>query len=155
MANNNFYSKIRNIEARMNKLKSIGLSSSSSITIKEVSCSVYLKIIPTRVDEITGEVLDCGSSQFCSIKIRTKNNESALFGMRLVSPTTFTQYLYVNKIGGGDNTYKYGFDIDVIGSQTELDILTNGGTLPVVEYKFKIIGTSDFSINITYRDREL
>ena len=155
MASDNFYSRIKNIEARMNKLKTLGLSSSSSLSVDGTTFSVYLQIVPTRVDTITGEVLDCASSRFCSVKIKTKNNENALFGLRLISPTNFTEYLYVEKIGANNSTYKYGFDIDTGGSQVERDILTNGGTLPVVEYRFKVVSTSEITLDIAYRNRDI
>lgn len=148
---NNFYSKIKNIEARINSAKTLGLSSSSSLSIVEKTFSVFLQIVPTRV--VSGEVLDCGSSQYFYIEISTENNMPALLGLRLLSPTSFTEELYVSKYGADYNNFKYAYNILTFGSQRELDILNNGGTLPVVRYDFKIVSTSNITFTTRYENR--
>lgn len=151
---NNFSSRIRDIEARMNRAKTLSLASSSSLKISQTEITIPFQIVATRV--VSGEVLDCDSSKVAYVAISTANNAPALIAMRLISPTSFGDRIIINSrtlenIGNA----KYGYKIRISGDDSDLQALNNGQTLPWENYKFKILATSEISLSIRYIDYSL
>lgn len=147
-----FSEKIRNIEARMNRLKTLGLSSSSSLKISQTSITIPFQIIATRITPI-GEIMDCNSSKVATIRISTADNAPALIAMRLIAPTSFgNRIILTYKTLGNIGSSKYGYRIYIAGDDSDLQALRNGQTLPIINYTFKILATSNITCSINYED---
>lgn len=148
---NNFASRIKNIEARMNNLKTIGLTSSSSLTVAEYTITVHFQIIATQIGA-GGEIFDAGASQYAFINIQTKDSQNALICNWLTSPADVeNRSIYDAQVVIPG--YKYSYQLYVNANDDDVYRLERGETLPVRYYSFKFISTSEItSINITYED---
>lgn len=149
---NSFSDRIRNIEARINRLKTLSLSSSSSLAVSYTTITMPFQIVATRITA-QGEIMDCDSSKVAYVGISTADDAPALISLRLISPTSFGDRIIISartiqNIGG----HKYGYKFRIGGDDNDLQILRNGGTLPVVNYTFKIVATSSITYSITYED---
>lgn len=149
----NFSSKIKDIERRINQLKTLGLSSSSSLNIAEYEITLHFQIVATRIGA-GGEVFDAGSSQEALIRITTKDNRPALICLRYISPLQIgARTIYIDETLMNIGNYDYAYNCVIFGDEADKQALQNGQTLPVQNYKYKILATSEItSINITYRD---
>lgn len=151
---NNFADKIKNVEARLNYLKTLGLSSSSSLAVKEIDVSLHFQITPETWTTSPYEVLTSSSSHNCYVKIGTASSAPALAGLRLVSPTTFGRRLiYTRKRIRSLNDDTLCFEIHVIGDENDTARLNNGEVLPHEYYDFKILTTANETVNIEYVER--
>lgn len=154
---NRFSEKIRNIEAKINNLKTLGLSSSSSLEVAEYTFSVNWKIIATTIGA-GGEIFDVGASQYAYIRIRTKNNQPAFICLRYLSPIPFGEREIFNgktleKLG---NSYNYGYQLYVNGDESDRQAIERGQSLPFQQYTFKIVSTAEITnINIIYEDHPI
>lgn len=148
---NNIYSKIKGIEARLNSLKAIGLTSASSISIAKKDITVQMQIVPLRV--VSGEVLDCGSSKEVYIKITPLKNNVAFPVLYIKDTNSLYNERYI-----GVNLYyingAYTYRIIAHGSDDDLRRLNNGEVLPVENYNFNVSCTSDFNYSIEYKDND-
>lgn len=138
----------------MNRLKTLSLSSSSSLSVIEYTITVSWKIIATRIGA-GGEIFDVGASQEAHIRIKTKNSQAALLCIRYISPLQFGERQIFNakslyKIG---NDYDYCYDLYLYGDESDRQAIERGQILPYQNYTFKILSTSEITnINILYED---
>lgn len=148
---NSFSSRIKDIEARLIKLKTLGLSSASSLTIAKKNLTVRFQVVPQRT--VGGEVLDCGSSKVAYIIVTPINNPVALAVMYLRDLNS----LYNDRYYGTNYYYSGGsyiFRVVIYGSSDDLRRLNNGETLPVENYNFRIDCSSDFNYSVIYEDND-
>lgn len=148
---NSFASRIKNIEARMNNLKTIGLTSSSSLRVAEYTITVHFQIIATWIGA-SGEIFGAGASQYAFVNIQTKDSQNAFICNWLTAPANLENrdvYDAQVVIPG----YKYSYQLHVKANDDDISRLERGETLPVRNYSFKFVSTSEIaSINITYED---
>lgn len=141
----NLYSRVKDIEARMNRLKTIGLSSSSSLTLTRKNIVLPVKIIPLRT--VSGEVLECGADRVAWVQITT--DKPAFVAMYITDTTPLHGSRPI-----GNNQYfvdgKYTYRIEVYGSNDDLDSLNRGVVLPTEYYSFSFYCTSNFTYSITW-----
>lgn len=150
---NSFASKIKNIESRLNKLKTLGLSSSSSLAVRGYELSLNFQIVATRTGS-GGEVFDTGASQRAYVRLRTKNNSSALTCIRYISPLNVgARILYSQPTLANIQDYNYEYIFYINGDEADRAAIQGGQTLPVQTYKYKILSTSEITgIDIRYED---
>lgn len=150
---NKFSERIINIEAQLNKLKTLGIMSSSSLGVSSIDIVIPFQIIATRV--VSGEVLDCYSSKYANINLRTNDGSAALFSIEFISPNLenrrMIQWDWISEESG----YQYNHRILIEGNDADLAALNRGETLPTVNYTFRIKMTSLFSYYIKYTDVEI
>lgn len=152
---NSFENKILGIKARINRFKTLGLSSSSSLAVAEKTITIPFQIIATRITG-AGEVMDADSSKIAYVRINTNDNMPALVTLRLISPTSFGDRIIMtaktlNDSGGA----RYCYRIAISGDTSDIAALNNGQTLPIINYTFKILTTSAISYSIHYVDTEV
>lgn len=149
-----FYQKIRGIEAQLNRLKTIGLSSSSSLAIKEIPFTLSFQITPDSEVYEPYEVLSCSSSYNCYVRFSTPDSEPALVGLRLLSPTSFgNRVIYTRKRIRSLTDSSLCYEIHVLGDSNDTARLNNHETLPVENYDFKLLTTSNATISLEYVER--
>lgn len=149
-----FTSRIKGIEARINNLKTSGLTSSSSLTVAEYTITVHFQIIATWIGA-SGEIFGAGGSQRALVNIQTKNSQNAFICNWLIAPVNLENRDIFDAqvvIPG----YKYSYDLYVSANDDDIRRLERGEILPVRNYSFKFVSTSEItSINITYEDVEI
>lgn len=135
--------RIREVEARMNQLKTLGLSSSSSLAMSENQYTFQLQIIGTQFDS-DGNVTEAGASKKGILKIRTQDRQPALLGIRYISPLNFGDrgIRIFPTLEKTDDFYNYCYSFYIYGDQDDIDALNNGQTLPTVSYTVKLLSTS-------------
>ena len=151
---NTFSGRIRVIEAQLNKLKTLGTSSSSSLGTSTVDITIPFQIIATRT--VSGEVLECYSSKYANINLKTNDGSPALFSVEFISPLNFGNRRIITWDWISEETsYQYNHRICIEGNEEDLAALNRGQTLPVVNWKFRIKMTSLFSYYIKYEDYDI
>ena len=154
---NSFSERIRAIEAKLNQLKTQGLSSSSSLEVAEYTITVNWQIIAIRIGS-GGEIFEVGASKDAYVRVRTKDRQPALICMRYISPLNFGersigQWRSLHYIG---NNYDYCFDLYMYGDENDRQAIEGGQTLPTETYTFKILSTSELTgIDILYEDHPI
>ena len=148
---NNFSAKIKDIESRINQLKTHGLMSSSSLGAVEKDVTTSFQIVATASSG--GTVTKCASSQTAYVRISTVDGKPALVCMYISSPTDFgkrTLNNYRTTENLGD--YQYCYSIDLTGDENDLAALNRGETLPWTNYTFRFVATSNFNFDIYYEN---
>lgn len=144
---NKFSSRIKDIEARMNRLKTFGLSSSSTVATTSKTLVLPIKIVPYKVnyewDNCAGQysyrvrVNWSGANGLCSIYIKNPINLQA----RRYNITRLT-----------DSAFHTEFGIELMdGSTQDLAIFNNGGSIPEYNITLEIVATANFTISYTSR----
>lgn len=143
---NDYYSKIRGIEARMNRLKTLGLSSASSLSVASKTLTLPFQIVALRT--VAGEVLDCGSSREAYVRITPQGNQPCFAIIYLTD-----DHIHRNRRAFFRRVYKddeYIFRIYLSGTSDDLADLNRGVVLPSQDYHFKLYCTSNFNYSITW-----
>lgn len=154
---NSFGSKIKDIEARINRLRTLGVSSSSSLAIAEYTVKINWKIIAIRIGA-SGEIFEVGASQYAYVRIHTKNNQPALLNFQYISPLNFGERNIFNgkTLENLGSNYNYGILLYMYGDENDRRAIEQGQTLPTQTYTFKILSTSEItSIDIVYKDHPI
>lgn len=152
---NNFAQKIKSLEAQLNRLKTIGLSSSSSLAIKETPFTLSFQITPDVWFDEPYEVLSCSSSYNCYVRFTSTDSAPMLIGLRMVSPTEFgDRIIYTKKRIRSQNDSSLCYEIHVIGDSNDIARLNNHETLPVEQYQFKLLTTSEVTLQLEYVERD-
>lgn len=142
---NSFAQRIRSIEAKMNRLKTFGLSSSSSIVTTSRSVTIPFTIVPYEVnykwDNSGGEfsaritVNWIGDQGLCSAYIKSPANlQCRRIALDRLTNTSF----------GSD----FGLNI-VWGSTEDLEHFNNGGGAISMTLEVEIIATAAFELSYT------
>lgn len=145
--------RIKNLQAKINQAKTLGLSSSSSLAVKETTFTLPLQIVGTYIDA-TGGVWLCGASKIAYVHITPKSGRPSLIGLRLLTTGLGTKGFRIAKeYYEGVAPYTYRIYLD--GGTNELDSLNRGQTLPIQNYSFKLLTTDDIDYRIEYKDVEI
>lgn len=149
-----FYSKIRNIEAQLNKLKSVGLTSSSSLGVAYQDVTMPVQIIAT--DIVSGVVYECGSSKRINIHLQPVNGQPEIVSNEIISPANLENRAVIKwRWLSNEAGYKYWLRIWIRGSHDDLDALNRGETIPPLNFVFRIKMTSQFSSKVVFEDVDI
>lgn len=149
---NSFASKIKGIEARLNRLKTIGLSSASSLSVGITGITIPFTIIGTYIDQF-GVVQSAGSSKIAYVRVWTENHAPAFVVPELVSPLNFgDRIISTQRTLAYRSDADYCYEIKIYGEQADVDFLNNGGTFSPQDHVFKFLCTSVARYEIFYRD---
>lgn len=144
---NSFAERIRSIEAKMNKLKTFGLSSSSSITTTSKTVTVPMQIVPYKINY----EWDACAGQY-SYRIRVNwTNASGLCSLYIKSPANLQGRRYnISRLTNSAFHTEFGVELQS-GSTEDLEIFNNGGSIPAYNLTIEIVATADFTITYTSR----
>lgn len=143
----NLYERIRNIEARLNRMKTQSAFSSSSLAVAEQNITLPFQIVGT--DIASGVVYSASSSRQAFVCIDTA--EPAFVALRILSPTAFgDSVVFIRKTLHNIGSARYGYWCEILGGDSAIAALNNGQTLPLIDYEFKILCTSDFTVSINW-----
>lgn len=144
---NNLSSKIKSIEARMNKLKTFGLSSSASVSTTSKTITLPMKIVPYKVNY---EWDNCAGQYSYRITINWSNTPG-LCAAYMKSPTNLQGRRYaLDRITDSYHNCQFGLTL-IQGSDDDLDIFNNGGSIPQFNVVIEIVATSNFTLSYTSR----
>ena len=144
---NNFYSRIKNIEASLNRLKTFGLSSSSSVTTIAKTVTIPFKIVPYKVNY---EWDNCAGQYSARITINWIG-PVGLSSAYIKEPTNLANRRYaLDRITDSDHQCQYGLTL-MEGSKDDLAIFNSGGDIPQFNVVVEIVATADFSLTYTLR----
>lgn len=143
----NFSSRIRNIEARINQAKTAGLRSSSTITTTRKSVVIQVQIVPYKINYEWDNTASKYSARIhiewadkvglCSAYIKAPNN---LEGRRYC----------LDRLTNDNYACEYGFQI-LQGNNNDLNTYNQGGTVQPFDVEIEIVATADFSLSYTLR----
>lgn len=140
--------RIRNIEARMNQLKTAGLRSSASITTTVKTVTIPVQIVPYKINY---EWDNCASKYSARIHIDWTDNVG-LCSAYIKSPTNLENRRYqLDRLTNVDDDCEFGFDI-ISGSNEDLEAFNDGQTVPPFDVTISVVATADFTISYTLRE---
>jgi hypothetical protein len=144
---NSFAERIRSIEAKMNQLKTFGLSSSSSVTTTSKTVTVPMQIVPYKINY----EWDACAGQY-SYRIRVNwTNASGLCSLYIKSPANLQGRSYnISRLTDSSFHTEFGVEINA-GSTQDLDIFNGGGSVPQFNLVLEIVATANFTITYTSR----
>lgn len=144
---NNFASRIKNIEARMNRLKTFGLSSSSSVKTTAKTITLPIKIVPYKINY---EWDNCGGQYSYRVRVNWVG-ANGLCSIYMKSPINLRNRRYgVYRLTNTSFNYEFGVNL-MSGSKDDLAIFNNGGSIPEYNIQLEIVATADFTISYTRR----
>ena len=144
----NFYEKIRSIEAQMNKLKTLGLTSSSSLSIIKKDITLPFQLVGT--SGTPGYYSWCSSSKLANVKIVPKSNKPAFATLYTKNPEIIADRAIFTTTTYDSTSYVYR--VNIVGSDADLARINSGQTLPSEDYEFEIFCTDDFTYSIVWED---
>lgn len=149
---NQFGAKIKSLEAQLNKLKTVGLSSSSSLGVAVVDIPIQFQMMGTRI--VDGEILESGSSKIAHVHIQSYGNVPIILSSEVIMPD-YTREVTSTRLLSNLPGFKYMISFGVWGNDDDLAAIRRGETMPFLNYTFRIKGTEQFNYQITYEDREV
>lgn len=139
---NSFAERVKNIEARINQLKTAGLSSSSSVST--ISKTIILSV------KIVGSTYSTQSENSYRITVNWKNS-AGLCSAYIKSPTNLNNRRYVlERITDSSHKCQFGFSI-FDGSNQDDATISAGGSIPAFNVEIEVVATSDFDLTYTTR----
>lgn len=144
---NSFAERIRSIEAKMNQLKTFGLSSSSSVSTTSKTVTVPMQIVPYKINY----EWDACAGQY-SYRIRVNwTNASGLCSLYIKSPANLQGRSYnISRLTDSSFHTEFGVEINA-GSTQDLDVFNSGGSVPQFNLVLEIVATANFTITYTSR----
>lgn len=144
----NFDQMILDLEHELLNLKTTGLKSSSSLAVAEKSISITQQIVGYTVNYLNDH---CASQSAAIIEIIPSDGKVMLTSVALKGDGSQLANRYAIVLPtsiNGHNAYEFRF---VEGSSADLTTIQNNGTVAPINLEFVISGTSDFTLNLTYR----
>lgn len=142
-----FYSRIKAIEAQMNKLKTLGLSSSSSVSTKAETITIPFKLVPYKVNY---EWDNCAGQYSARVTV-TWTSALGLCSAYIKEPANLQNRRYaLDRITDSSHDCQFGLTL-VSGSDDDLAIFNNGGDIPAFNVTLEIVATADFNLSYTQR----
>lgn len=144
-----FSSKIKNIEARLNRLKTLGLSSSSSLSVASNDITIPFQIIGTVYSG--GHITSAESSKMAYVRIKT--NVPAFAAIELVSPLDFgDRIISTERTLENVEDYDYCYRIRIYGTSDDAQYLDEGGSFSPINYTFRFLTTAEAQFNVIMVD---
>lgn len=143
----NLSEKIRNLEARINRAKTAGLRSSSSITTVSKVLTIPMLIVPYAVNYQWDH---CAGKYSSRINIEW-SDVVGLCAAYIKSPIVLQGRRYnLCRLTDSSHGCQYGFEL-ISGSDADLEIFNNGGSIPEYPVEIEIVATANFSLTYTLR----
>ena len=147
---NSFSARIKNIEARMNQLKTFGLSSSSSVKTISKTVSITFTIVPYKVNY---EWDNCHSSQSARIYLNWNTQQQGLCSAYIKSPANLqNRRIVLDRLTTSNYASTFGLDV-LSGSGQDLAYFNNGGSPFQMAMTIEVVATADFSLSYTMRQK--
>lgn len=144
---NKFSSRIKDIEARMNRLKTFGLSSSSSLSMISKTVVIPMKIVPYKINY---EWDRCAGEYSYRITINWANRPG-LCSAYIKAPKDLRNRRYAfDRLSNSNNMCEFGLEI-ISGSDDDLDIFNSGGSIAPFNITIEIVASANFTISYTSR----
>lgn len=138
---NGFAERIRNIEARINRLKTLGMRGSSTFATTSRTITIPMLIVS---DGYGGT-----QSKYSARITATIDDESSLVCAYIKSPQNFSNRNFVlDRRTNEDFEHQFVFKI-VEGSETDAAIINGGGTIPQFDVVIEVVATSEFTLSYT------
>lgn len=144
----NFDKYLIDLERELNELKTDGFKSSSSLAVAEHSVTITQQIIGY---DFNYHLDSCAGKSAAIIEVIPSDNKNMLTSIYVDQGAAelVGRYIYLlPTIKNGHNAYEFRI---ISGSNADLAIIQNGGTIPPITFGLTITGTSEFTTNITYR----
>lgn len=145
---NAFEKRITALEDEVRELKTEGLRSSSSLGVAEHIATITQEIVGYTVNYPND---NCASRNSAIIEVIPVDGKTMLTSISLHSPKTVLvgrDQSIIPMIKNGHNAYEFRF---LSGSSIDLATIQGGTAIPPFTMDFLITGTSEFTLNITYR----
>ena len=136
---NSFSMKIKGIEARINRLKTLGMRGSSTFATISKTISIPMTIVSDGMG---------GSASEYSARITVNSNEeNCLVCAFIQSPQNFLGRNFVLDRRTNSN-YDHQFVLQIYnGSEADTAIINGGGTIPPFEVVVEVVATSNFTLS--------
>lgn len=138
---NGFAERIRNIEARINRLKTLGMRGSSTFATTSHTVTIPMLIVS---DGYWGT-----QSKYSARITAAIDDESALVCAYIKSPQNLSNRNYVlDRRTNANFEHEFVFKV-VEGSEEDLAIIEGGGTIPPFDVVIEVVATSEFTLSYT------
>lgn len=147
---NILWDRIKNIEKEIKNLKTARFKTASTISTITASGSVSL---PLKIFGDPSTYYEVISSKKAIITLNTLDNTNMISALYLdgVTPSnTNNRYIFINRVASGAGQAK--FELYVYSQNTNDFNTLNGGGSVMVNYNLLAVGSSRFSMSITYED---
>lgn len=136
---NSFSMKIRDIESKLNKLKTLGMRGSSTFATTAKTVTIPMHIVSDGIGGSAGEY---------SARITVNTDDEAFLACAYVqSPQDFSGRRFVLD-RRTNSSYKCQFVFQIyVGSESDTAIINGGGTIPPFNVVIEVIATSDFTLS--------
>ena len=145
----NFDQYLMDLERELLDLKTIGRNSSSSLATTSQTITITQQIVGYSVNY---HFDNCAAQYTAEMELVPNDGKTMLSSICLTSSAQALNGRFakiIPRIKNGHPTYDFFF---VSGSPADLAIIQGGGTVPPTSMTFKISATSEFSVNLTYRE---
>lgn len=136
---NSFSMKIKGIEARINRLKTLGMRGSSTFATISKTVSIPMNIVSDGYG---------GSASEYSARITVDSEEdNCLVCAYIQSPQNFSGRNFVID-RRTDSSYKHQFVFQIYnGSETDTATINGGGSVPPFNVMIEVVATSNFTLS--------
>lgn len=142
-----FGAKIRDLEAKLNRAKTSGLRASSTITTATKTVSIPMLIVPY---EVNYRWDNCAGKYSARITVEW-SNKVGLCAAYIKTPNALLARRYsLCRLTNSTHDCQFGLEL-ISGSDTDLDIFNNGGSIPEFQVVIEVVATADFSLSYTLR----